>query len=147
MDWKATKWRTVAELTVLVKPVAKGRPKATSAGGFVSMYTPKTTRDYEKKIRTEYECSGNGLCKGPLWISVHCIFSPNKSETKKAREGMIAGRIHHQKKPDLDNCVKSVLDALNGTAYEDDSDIVRISATKSYGETDNVKIVIRELED
>lgn len=35
-------------------------------------------------------------------------------------------------RPDLDNLVKLVLDALNGVAYADDSQIVRIHAFKKY---------------
>lgn len=44
---------------------------------------------------------------------------------------------------DLDNHVKAVLDALNGIAYNDDSQVVEVRATKNFGEP---KIVI-ELEE
>ena len=35
---------------------------------------------------------------------------------------------------DLDNHLKSVLDALNGIAYLDDAQVVSISGTKNFGE-------------
>lgn len=44
---------------------------------------------------------------------------------------------------DVDNFLKAVLDALNGIAYEDDSQVVEATATKNFGEP---KIII-ELEE
>ena len=38
-------------------------------------------------------------------------------------------------KSDLDNLIKFVLDALNNKLYYDDSQIVKITASKKYGET------------
>ena len=35
-------------------------------------------------------------------------------------------------KPDTDNCIKFVLDALNGVAWHDDYQVVQINATKCY---------------
>lgn len=37
--------------------------------------------------------------------------------------------------PDLDNCVKLVLDALQGTAYQNDSCVIHIATTKMYDHT------------
>jgi crossover junction endodeoxyribonuclease RusA len=35
--------------------------------------------------------------------------------------------------PDLDKQIRSILDALTGVAYADDSQVTRIEATKEYG--------------
>ena len=40
--------------------------------------------------------------------------------------------IPHTGKPDIDNIAKAVLDALNGIAYEDDSQICKVDASKWY---------------
>lgn len=40
-------------------------------------------------------------------------------------------------KPDIDNLAKSVLDALNGVAYVDDAQIVRLQATKQPQQPDS----------
>lgn len=45
---------------------------------------------------------------------------------------------------DLDNHVKAVLDALNGVAFVDDSQVVEVHATKNFGEP---KIIIELEED
>lgn len=44
--------------------------------------------------------------------------------------------------PDLDKQIRSILDALTGIAYVDDSQVVQITATKEYQGTQGVDIVI-----
>jgi Holliday junction resolvase RusA-like endonuclease len=53
--------------------------------------------------------------------------------------------VQHIKKPDLDNFVKAVKDALKGLVYRDDSQIVRLAASKDYGDPLRVEIRIEEL--
>jgi len=49
---------------------------------------------------------------------------------------------------DLDNLVKFVLDALNGKAYEDDSQVCEIHTAKLYTDTDSrTEVVISKLLD
>ena len=49
-----------------------------------------------------------------------------------------------QTKPDIDNVVKVVCDALNKVAYNDDTQVVKIVAEKYYGETPGLVVEIRE---
>mgnify|MGYP000904454084 CR=1 FL=1 len=44
------------------------------------------------------------------------------------RPKMTKSGVEYKKRLDLDNCLKVVLDSLNGVMYEDDSQIVAISA-------------------
>jgi crossover junction endodeoxyribonuclease RusA len=44
--------------------------------------------------------------------------------------------------PDLDKQIRSILDALTGIAYVDDSQVVEITATKGYHTTQGVDVVI-----
>lgn len=46
-------------------------------------------------------------------------------------------------KPDVDNFLKSLLDALNQIAYEDDAQIIEINASKKYGPVGNIFIDIK----
>ena len=55
-----------------------------------------------------------------------------KSASKKKRILMESGQIKHTVKPDVDNLVKSVLDACNGVAYSDDNLVTTINAIKIY---------------
>ena len=56
-----------------------------------------------------------------------------------------AKRMFPSVKPDLDKLVRAVLDGLTGVAYEDDSQVVFIKATKTYGETQGVWIKIEQI--
>ena len=59
---------------------------------------------------------------------------------------MIAGKILHTKKIDCDNLAKTVLDALNGIAYDDDKQICRLYVEKRYGKSPCVKVRLIEVE-
>jgi Holliday junction resolvase RusA-like endonuclease len=49
-------------------------------------------------------------------------------------------REHVTVKPDLDKLVRSVFDSLTGVVWADDSQVVRATAVKSYGEFERVEI-------
>jgi len=44
--------------------------------------------------------------------------------------------------PDLDKQIRSILDALTGIAYKDDSQVVEITATKEYHQDQGVDVTI-----
>ena len=51
---------------------------------------------------------------------------------------------YHVTKPDSDNLIKFVCDALNGVFYKDDSQITRIQAVKVYAKEPSTEITIME---
>ena len=55
---------------------------------------------------------------------------------------MQSGKIRPTKKPDCDNCIKSITDALNGIAYIDDSQIVSIECEKWYSDRPRAEVMI-----
>ena len=115
--------------TIPGEPVAKGRPRMTRTG---RAYTPSKTRLYEAHIQDLWRAkSAPTLPTGqPLMVFVDAYFSVPKSVSKKQRMQMEGAP--HIKKPDADNVAKAVLDALNGLAFDDDSRICVLSATKQY---------------
>ena len=110
------------------EPVAKGRPRMTRTG---HAYTPEKTRLYEAHVRDVWKrnCSHRASNK-PLRVSVVAYFPVPKSVSKKRRAEMEGAP--HTKRPDADNLAKSVLDALNGLAFEDDSAIYDLRVEKCY---------------
>ena len=136
------------------EPVGKGRPRVTARKGkgkdsaiFAHAYTPKKTRDYEDKIRFEFMAN---CCETmpvypksiPLKMEMTFAFSIPKSYSKKKREDCLSGVIQHTKKPDADNCAKAVADALQGYAFEDDSQITVMTLEKIYAEEPYVEVKI-----
>lgn len=59
---------------------------------------------------------------------------------------MLNGELLPAKKPDIDNVVKAVLDALNKVAYRDDNQVVELQIRKQYSERPRLEICIEELE-
>ena len=124
------------EFSVLVpiEPTAKGRPRFSVFRGHVHTFTPKKTAEYEAKI-AEYYMSVKGRKfdrEQPLCISIEFGMPIPKSTPKSRRLAMAEGILRHIRKPDLDNLIKAVLDALNGIAWEDDAQVIRITAKKMY---------------
>ena len=119
------------KFTVPGVPVGKGRPRFTRSG---HTYTPEKTKAYESFVR---ECwkkqSGAEFAGGvPLKAEIHGHFPIPASLSKKRRTAM--NGTPHTKKCDADNLAKSILDALNGVAYPDDSAISHLIVKKSYSE-------------
>lgn len=128
-----------------IEPVPKGRPRFTKFG---KAYTPKKTHDFEKKIADYFRQNPNRFKfeKG-IPIVVNLVFGMPipKSTPKSRKEAMFEGIIKHTKRPDVDNMAKAVLDALShGIAWEDDSQIVRITAEKKYTDDPYVYLYMNE---
>lgn len=104
-----------------VEPVPKGRPRFTVKG---FAYTPKETRDAEDKLRWLMRSQWKGQpLEGALKVSL--IFSLTKPKSVKKR-------LMPTVKPDLDNLIK-ILDCGNKIIWNDDAQIVELSARKEYG--------------
>jgi Holliday junction resolvase RusA-like endonuclease len=48
--------------------------------------------------------------------------------------------------PDLDNCVKSLMDCGNGVLWEDDAQVVKLTAQKTYLDHNGIYIEYLEIE-
>ena len=58
---------------------------------------------------------------------------------------MLKGDISYIKKIDSDNLAKSILDALNEVAYDDDAQVCLLIVQKLYAETARVEVVLEEI--
>lgn len=104
-------------------PIPKGRPRF----GNGRAYTPKRTKDYENALKALIKEQD---ITGPIEVSINAIFPrPQRLNPMKYPDGLIL----HTKRPDLDNIVKAVLDALNKT-LQDDAQVCVIHAYKYYAE-------------
>lgn len=76
-----------------------------------------------------------------LWVEA--VYGIPKSASGKRRERMLLGIDLPTKKPDADNVLKAVCDALNGTAYQDDKQITSTWIWKHYGEIPGLRIMVK----
>ena len=130
--------------TVYGKPVGKARPRMTKTG---HVYTPKTTKEYEERIRNAAMSEmGRGKIspwkeKQPLKVIIDAFFKLPKSATKQDRIDV----LNHVKLPtvkaDIDNIAKTILDGMNGYVYADDSQVTDLVITKRYDCEDAFVIV------
>lgn len=137
-------------LTIMIDPRPKERPQGRVAytkekKPFVQMYTPAATKKYEETIRKAWMMKhGNVPLEGPLTVRLYFYFGIPKSDTKAKKAAKAGGMMRDSIREDVDNCTKSVLDALNGVAYKDDSQVVTILAKKRYADVPHVVIIISE---
>lgn len=107
--------------------------------------TPDKTVLYENFVKDRFLQRADGVffeSGKPVELSVIARFSPPKGASNKRRERMLAGLEVPTKRPDIDNIIKIIEDALNGVAYHDDSQITKVTAMKIYSETDGVDVVV-----
>lgn len=132
------------KFTVYGEPKGKGRPRFVRIGSGVRTYTPKSTETYQNDVLAVYMDKYKGeSINGPIRAEIDAYMPIPKSYSKKRRAEMEGKPC--DKKPDADNIAKSVLDALQGYAYEDDKQITLLTVTKKYSDTPRVEIVLREL--
>lgn len=107
----------------------------------MTTYTPDKTRAYEDAVRLAWASAGGRTIYGPAAIRITAHQALPKRATKTQRAAAERGEIYPIRKPDLDNIIKIVLDALNGHAYRDDTQVVQIDARKLYT-ADESRIIV-----
>lgn len=137
----------VIEFTIPGQPQGKARPRVCRIKGRSGAYTPRRTMEYEELVRASFVAASNIRYEKnmPLKISILAIFPIPQRTSKKLKVAMVKGKILPNKKPDCDNIIKIILDALNGVAYHDDAQVCKIHFEKIYGEIPCVNVKIKEI--
>ena len=122
----------------------KGRPRVNSYTGTV--YTPTTTKDYEYLVEQYFLLKYPKFkpLEGRLSVSITAIFNIPKSTKKQDISKMLENTISPTKKPDIDNIVKIILDAMNKFAFKDDTQITKLSVEKIYGTEEKILVSIEK---
>jgi len=128
-----------------LKPIAASRPRVTRW----STYYKEPYNSYKELLKQKMELYTRGN-KTPLFddgvaLELDVLFEMEipKSFSKKKREALNGSYV--TKKPDLDNLVKSIKDAMNGYIYKDDSQVVISSQKKIYSLEPKTIIIIKEV--
>ena len=79
-----------------------------------------------------------------LKVNITALFAIPKRFNKEKRKKALNGEILPTKRPDSDNVIKIILDALNGVAYHDDAQVCEVYFEKKYAEKSKTIIAIGE---
>lgn len=130
----------------------KGQPRARACvrGNRAGVYDPGTANDWKSEIKMQArnKMIGHDLFTGPVELFVSCRMPRPKSHFKRniLRENAPSWV---EKKPDVDNFAKAVMDALtNAQVWSDDKQVARLIVEKRYlkpGQSPHAWITIKEL--
>jgi crossover junction endodeoxyribonuclease RusA len=115
----------IADFVVLGEPVAKQRARTTRNG---RAYTPARTTEAEALVL-------RGFLQSRPVPRIKCDLDQYAVE--------ITFLNGNRRRKDLDNQIKLVLDALNGWAFVDDSQVMEIFARKSFVTKSEARTVIQ----
>lgn len=145
--------------TINETPISMPRPQVSRHGVY---YTRgKVIKEHKQKVKDEFfrVAKQNGYKDDivfkegtPVKVYIRFYFKVPKNTPKYLREDMLAGRVMHLKKPDIDNLLKMYMDALNPSkadgrgAWADDKQVVTACLKKLYADKPKVEIMITEAE-
>ncbi|MGG3803136.1 RusA family crossover junction endodeoxyribonuclease [Metabacillus fastidiosus] len=100
---------------------------------------------YKDRIKwlVKQQLKGQKLLAGALEVEISFTMPIPKSWSNVKKQQAVGE--YHTKKPDADNLVKGVFDSLNKLVWQDDNQVAKVMAVKSYGEVPGMEIVIKEL--
>ena len=134
------------EFKIPGKVQAKQRPRFYNG----RVYTQKETIVYEnlvKNVFKEYaEIYKWQPIEGAIRAEIKVFMKISKSDSKVVKKRKLEGYIRPTVTPDTDNLAKSILDSLNGLAYNDDKQIVELEVKKFYNETEEAVVKLIKLE-
>jgi Holliday junction resolvase RusA-like endonuclease len=107
------------------EPRGKGRPRCECSRGKPHLYTDAQTAAYEERIAWTFKETYPG------------------HEPLEGRVSVLIMMVSDRTATDLDNVVKIALDALNGVAWKDDSQVIHIEAHRSKPFGDGTYLAIQ----
>ena len=125
----------------------KARPRFNTRTG--RAFKVKDDTLYENSIINAYRASAGVRFDDNDYIRLRLdmYFAIPKSYSKKRRLNCIEGKERPAKKPDVDNVLKNICDALNEIAYKDDVQVIEVICIKHYTEEleDYIEVVLEEI--
>lgn len=131
----------------MLAPVQQQRPRATHYGQSIRLYDPKAVKQFKQAVAEEAMLTyRHQPLSGSLTVTLVFYRPVQQSLSKVEKQRRIDGRHLPVVKPDLDNYIKSFLDALHGIYWQDDALITDIVASKRYGQQPRIEIEVKEIE-
>lgn len=132
--------------TVYGDPVPWGRPRFVRVGNYLRAFVDKKTakgkEDFIKDSK-KYCPEKPWIC--PIRLRVYFYLSMLKSFSAVKRAKAESGLIRPAKRPDADNYLKLILDAMNKIFYNDDGQVVDIYCHKFYSTEPRITVYLEEI--
>lgn len=117
----------------------KGQPLPWQRAGRNGKHTFNTSRNETAKEAIAWEARaamGNmPPIEGPVRMRLAFLFEWPKSYTQTRRRACYGNMVDSKRFGDIDNLTKLVADSLNGIAFEDDSQVAELHASKFFTES------------
>lgn len=128
-------------------PKPQPRPRIAVRGIYAHAYEPKSITKYKRLVADKYRSEHRQQLplSGALSVDLRFYRPIQKSISKAERQRRLLGQSLPTVRPDIDNYVKAILDALNGLAFKDDSQIAVLYARKLYSDEPRTEIEITEV--
>lgn len=130
-----------------IEPQQQERPRATGRGRFIRVYDPPKTAKFKRELKqlAVVEMQGKDKFDSAISVTIKFFRKVQKSISKKEHARRTQGHVRPIVKPDLDNYIKSTLDALNGVIWTDDAAIVELNTSKWYADDPRIEIEVKEV--
>ncbi len=120
-------------LTIYGRPAPQGSKRHVGRG--IMVESSKALKPWRQMVSaTALEKFGTFKGTGLEAVSMIVVFYFAKPMSAKKR-------VFPTVKPDLDKCLRAILDGLSGITYKDDSQVVEVRMTKLYDAVERVEII------
>jgi len=131
-------------ITIIIPGALRGKGRPRFGNG--RTFTDAKTQNAEAWIRhCAIEQAGQPVLENALSVEIDIDIAVPASWPRRKREQALTGAVHAMGRPDVDNCSKLVLDALNGILWRDDAQICELSVTRRYADAPQATLKVRAL--
>lgn len=131
--------RPVVRFTVYGRPIPQGSKR--HVGNGVMVESSKNLRPWRQDVADTAFLNFGAMPyagDGSESIVVRVVFHFEKPRSAKKR-------VYPTVKPDIDKCLRAILDALTGIAYKDDAQVIEVKTQKLYGSPARAEIEVSAL--
>lgn len=122
------------------KPMPSPRPRFRNAGKFVQTYMPTSYTKHKDFIQKQMP-----KLMTDKSLKITLLFEIPMANSWSNKKKLQLLKRPHTAKPDIDNLLKTVLDAANGYVWIDDGQVFELHTKKIYSDTPKIKIKLEEL--
>ena len=134
------------KFTIPGPAVPQGRPIFTTRGEKRWAIDPPRSRAYKAKVRACAMSAGKPkTITGAIRLLVLEYRPIPKGWSKRKQEAAREGQIYPTTRPDFDNIIKAITDALNGVFWEDDRQVVDGRIQRFYSDDPRVVVEVEEV--